>query len=154
MFRLEKNSHSTSVLARISTSSFIGKGFLRLNTQRYIQYKEISLPDNACNIEWVSDTIAVAYKREYALVNVESGSATPLFTIEKTSPLLSLVDNEYLFANSRAYFWSSKCHLANVYYRGWSVCWIQWYAHAGKFGVDKFSGSHWVLPALPHFSST
>eukprot|EP00026_Physarum_polycephalum_P001849 Phypoly_transcript_01852.p1 GENE.Phypoly_transcript_01852~~Phypoly_transcript_01852.p1 ORF type:complete len:921 (+),score=179.80 Phypoly_transcript_01852:230-2992(+) len=68
----------------------------------YVQYKEIALTDNASSIAWMNDTIAVAYKREYVLIDVSSGTTTPVFTIDKSTPLLSAVDGDFLFAIAQA----------------------------------------------------
>lgn len=63
----------------------------------YVMYKEIAVADNVQEMDWRGSTIAMAYRREYALIDVESQKLITLPPYDKANPLLVVIgDNELI----------------------------------------------------------
>jgi len=58
--------------------------------------KEIVLPEPAQMIEWCKGMLCIGYKKEFILMEVETEKTTPLFPLEKSSPLCTLIGDEWL----------------------------------------------------------
>eukprot|EP01125_Pyxidicula_operculata_P017175 TRINITY_DN5996_c0_g1_i2.p1 TRINITY_DN5996_c0_g1~~TRINITY_DN5996_c0_g1_i2.p1 ORF type:complete len:900 (-),score=202.10 TRINITY_DN5996_c0_g1_i2:552-3251(-) len=63
----------------------------------FVQKKELSVPDTVRTCVWCGNSLCIGFKREYNLVDVESGAMTELFSTGRSNPLAtSLPQNQIL----------------------------------------------------------
>lgn len=58
--------------------------------------KEIVLPEPALSIEWFQNTLCLGFKKEYALIDLDTEVMISLFPLDKSQPLFKLLDNNEL----------------------------------------------------------
>eukprot|EP01130_Rhizamoeba_saxonica_P016322 TRINITY_DN7529_c0_g1_i2.p1 TRINITY_DN7529_c0_g1~~TRINITY_DN7529_c0_g1_i2.p1 ORF type:complete len:866 (+),score=159.11 TRINITY_DN7529_c0_g1_i2:248-2845(+) len=65
--------------------------------RNFVTRKEIVLPEVAVQLEWIDTIIAVAFRKEYQLLHVESGEYKSLFSYVGEAHILAVSSDEFLF---------------------------------------------------------
>mmetsp|Transcript_7714 Transcript_7714/g.10647 ORF Transcript_7714/g.10647 Transcript_7714/m.10647 type:complete len:888 (-) Transcript_7714:2-2665(-) len=61
----------------------------------FIEIRELALPDSAKTLVWCGDSVCVGFKKEYNLINVQTGAMTELFpTGRNQTPLACLIPGQ------------------------------------------------------------
>ena len=83
------------------------KGKKRLQVFRYLwkeerfeQTKELNVPDNPLAVSWAGQTLCIAFKREYSLLDIDIENVRDVSVPLPTNPLILTVENSELLLSS------------------------------------------------------